>query len=124
MGLGNNRPGFNSVGEYTISGLPWVTSSIASSTVQQWNFHHVTREVNVMNFGSGSLGVGFSAPGMLDGHQFMLPPSASINFNVRTTQLYVRAIDGTPQYSIFASLTLVAAGDMPPLSGSGNWPGI
>lgn len=126
MGLANPRPGFNSATEYTISGLPWVTSSIAStSNTQRWDFHHVTREVKVNNSSaSGSLAVGFSASGLLDGHRFIIPPSGSEVFNVRTTNLFVRAVDGTPQYSIFASLTLVSFEDMPPLSGSGNWVGV
>lgn len=124
MGLGNNQPGFNSVGEYTISGLPWVTSSIGSSTTQQWAFHHVTREVSVLNLGGGVLAVGFSANGVAGNNRFQIPPSGSASFNVRTTQLYARAVNGAPEYSIFASLTLVPSGAMPPLSGSGQWEGI
>ena len=127
MSLGNAQPGFNSVNEYSISGLPWVTSSVGSaSATQRWDFHKVTKEVKVMNSAaSGSLGVGFSAAGMLNGHRYIIPPGASETFNVRTTSLYVRATDGTPEYSVFASLTLVPAHTMPSLSGSnGDWVGI
>ena len=127
MSLAAPRPGFNSLSDYAISGLPWVTSSVGStSTTQRWDFHKITKEIKVNNSAtSGSIMVGFTSAGMLDGHNYIIPPSGSETFNVRTTSLFIRANDGAPRYSVFASLTTIDKGEMPPFSSSnGVWEGV
>jgi hypothetical protein len=127
MGLGHPKPGFNSVSEYSIAGLPWVTSSVGStSATQRWDFPKITKQITVGNSAtSGTLAVGFTDAGMLNGHTFLIPPSGSETFDVRAASLFVRANDGTPRYSIFASLTFIDKGEMPPFSGSnGAWEGV
>ena len=61
------QPGLNHVGQYQISGVPYVTSSQSlevGATPIAVRFPRVTRFVNVTNFSGGAMRMGFTANGI------------------------------------------------------------
>lgn len=128
----NNNPeaGFGSAAEFQSSGLPWVTSSIASATPQRWLFPKVTRCISVRNTTTGSgnnIVIGFTQNGVQGSNNYVLPPNTQEQFEVRCKELWVLG-QGSAAYSIFAALTTIPPRNMPILTGSlngtGSWDGV
>ena len=136
-------PGLGSVGNYQVSGTPWVTGSLipasgavdgVNSSTQHIQFAYVTKEVTVMNLGSTGLAVHFANDlGAFGGtqvavgsHTFVIPPSGTagslnrMTFNMKTKDLYVtNTAAGVGSYQIYASLTRIDKLRMFALTGSG-----
>jgi hypothetical protein len=136
-------PGLGSVGNYQVSGTPWVTGSLIAasgasgdlnSSTQHIRFAYVTKEVTVMNLGSTGLAVHLANDlGALGGtqvaagnHMFMIPPSGTagslnrMTFDMKTKDLYVtNTTAGVGSYQIYASLTRIDKRRMFALTGSG-----
>lgn len=134
MPIKDPRIGFNSVTEFMGSGLPWVTSSIATgATVNQYNFQKITKRVFVWNHSTGSnvhLRVGFTENGVNLGNYFMIDGGQSFEFDSRIKSVFIRAADpaDTISFSVFAELIGIDATQMPQLTGSINgttfWEGV
>lgn len=129
----NNNPegGFGSAAEYQSSGLPWVTSSVGSSTPQRWQFPKVTRCVTIRNTTTSPgayVQVGFTQNGVQGTNRFSIPAGQQELFEVRCKEIWISAISGSAEYSIFAALTTIPARGMPLLTGSLNgiaqWDGV
>ncbi len=119
------QPGIGSVGSYQISGMPWVTSSVApvnSSEPLQIKFPNVTKSIVIKNINSTSvdLRVGFSANGLKDtNHYFLLSKGESFQADIRITELYIRSNNGSQvSASIIAGLTGIDSSNLP-----NNWSG-
>tara|TARA_R110001592_G_scaffold135377_2_gene351624 strand:- start:5539 stop:6057 length:519 start_codon:yes stop_codon:yes gene_type:complete len=80
MSSNHPKPGPNLVGAYQMSGIPFVTSSIASevhaadsnsvSLTTKVSFPFVTKFITVRNTGINGLRMGFSADGIIDPSDF------------------------------------------------------
>lgn len=121
MPLNNPEGSIGSAAEFQSSGLPWVTSSVATSSPQRFDFPKVSRNIVVRNTTTGSGGflvVGFTRNGVLGTNNFMLPPGSSESFEVRVKELHVVASGASCNYSVLAALTTVSSKHMPILTGS------
>jgi len=136
-------PGLGSVGNYQVSGTPWVTGSLIAasgtsgdlnSSTQHIQFAYVTKEVTVMNLGSTGLAVHFAndlgafggTQAAVGSHMFLIPPSGTagslnrMTFNMKTKDLYItNTTAGVGNYQIYASLTRIDKLRMFALTGSG-----
>jgi hypothetical protein len=110
-------PGPMSVPDYQVSALPWVTSSVATTTAAAISFPTTTRWVEVRNLGANALRVGFSANGVnanppSQAHYFTLPASSAAlvspttaRWELRCSRLFIAAAASTTTYSLIAGLT-------------------
>lgn len=114
------EPGPNLVGEYQISGLPYATSSVVTSTTDplQIAFPFVTRFLTVTNTGTNYLGVGWTVNGIKGGDRFTLAPSGSYTGDWRVKDLYLLGIGGSCNFQVQAGLTMVRRKMFPTLTGS------
>jgi hypothetical protein len=134
-------PGLGSVGNYQVSGTPWVTGSLIAasgntsglnSSTKKIQFSYVTKEVTVMNLGDTNLHIHLAnnagAYGnALGSHMYTLPPSGTTTaalcrqtFDMKTKELYVtNAGAGVGSFQIYASLTRIDKLRMFALTGSG-----
>jgi len=134
MGLRDPKIGFNSVTEFVGSGLPWVTSSIATGTsVNRYNFSKITKRVSVWNHATGSgehLRVGFTENGTNAGNHLKIDASQTFEFDARLKEIFIRVDDpaDTISFSVYAELIGIDADQMPQLTGSVNgvtfWEGV
>ncbi len=135
-------PGLGSVGNYQVSGTPWLTGSTMAisggtngfnTSTQHVQFPYVTKEVTVVNLGqtaieihlANDLGAHGTATG---GHKFTIPPSGTVHggplarqtFDMKTKELFVTNKENAAgAYQIYASLTRIDRKHMFELTGSG-----
>ena len=137
-------PGLGSVGNYQVSGTPWITGyTMAASgatnpvglntSTQHIQFPYVTKEVTVVNLGQTDIEIHLAndhgAMGTATGgHVFSIPPSGTVHgsplarqvFDMKTKELFVtNKGSGTGAYQIYASLTRIDRKHMFELTGSG-----
>ncbi len=142
------EPGLGSVGNYQVSGTPWITGSLLpasgnasglNSSTQKIQFPFVTKEVTVVNRGAGNILVHLANDaGALGtatgGHVFLLPPSGTVHgaplsrqtFDIKTKEMYItNPVAQAGSFQIYASLTRIDTKRMFELTGSGinNMPG-
>ena len=109
----HNRPGVGSVGQYQMSGQPYLFNDEidGADIVQIADFHYVTKFVTVINTTTGSnapMNVGFSANGVgaLVGNYFTLNNGESYTGEWRCRSLYARVDAGyTVSYTVIAGMT-------------------
>ena len=143
-----HTPGLGSVGNYQVSGTPWITGSVMAvsgnasglnSNTQHIQFPYVTKEVTVVNLGQTDIEIHLTNDGgahgtATGGHKFTIPPSGTVHgaplarqvFDMKTRELFVtNKGSGGGAYQIYASLTRIERGRMFELTGSGinNEPG-
>lgn len=114
-------PGASSVLEYQASGLPFVTQSIAPSagTATKIEFPFVTKFLTIKNNGAGSLGVGFTANGVLGTNLMSLPPSGSWTGDIRVADIFFTTTAGSaPTFELIAGLTQIPRRNWYILTGS------
>ena len=118
------------VAAYQTSALPYVTSSyISSGEVHRYEFPYVTRFIDIVNRGAGPsdvISIGFTENGILNTGNFVsIDRGASVNEEVRTTQLFVSCSVGTNiNYQLFCGLTVIPAKNFLLLTGSNGHPGV
>ena len=131
MALGYPGSGPNNVGDYMISGIPWVTSStLAVSETRRIQFPGVTRFITFAAI-NGDLRVGFTQNGVngaegnahyfvvADGGTFL--PSEHLTLDLRVKELFLTGADGSaaaPTFQIIAGLTTIPDRNFPTLTGS------
>lgn len=109
------QPGFNFTPAYQISGLPFVTSSTATSApAYRIQFPYVTKFITVRADG-GSLKIGFTANGVAGTNYFSVGNNDSVTFEVRVKEMY---IDGTHTFHVLAGLTGIPTASIPTLTSS------
>ena len=142
-------PVLGSVGNYQVSGTPWITGSMIAasgnasplnSSTQHIQFPYVTKEVTVVNLGQTEIEIHLTndagAHGEVGagGHKFVVPPSGTVHgaplarqvFDMKTRELFITNKENAAgAYQIYASLTRIERGRMFELTGSGinNEPG-
>lgn len=113
----NMRVGINHAPAYQVSGRPFASGGIdARATQQVVNFPYVTRWIEVINDGSGSVKVGFGPNAFIpDNKSYFIVPSGSSSgrMEVKVSRLYVQDGDdagvvpsGSP-ISVVAGLTSI-----------------
>ena len=127
------QPGIASVGQYQMSGHPYITGSglngLANDTEVRIRFPTIARSVTVINndpqdnaiqvsFQPQTGGVG----GTVEGYHY-IPldvDNQAITMNVKCKEVYINNHSGAPAtYVIFAELTGIPTGSMYELTGSG-----
>jgi hypothetical protein len=116
------KPGLNAVGQYQLSGIPWVSASVMvqGGNVTMVEFPTVTRFVTVINDATGSnkpLRVGFSTLGVsTNGHYFKLDNGESYTGEFRVINLYMAEHGDTlagATASVVAGLTMIDEDNLP-----------
>lgn len=120
MSLNHPRPGPQSVSEYQVSSLPWVTSSVVLTGVtKEESFNYVSRFVTVKNVGTNPLAVAFSSTGHAAGKSIVLTQNETFTAEIRVKSLWFTCTSGpSSNYQLFAGLTLVPKEFFPALTGS------
>jgi hypothetical protein len=129
MSLNWPKPTHNHASEYQVSSWPWVTSSVIGTSAVRFSFGHVTRWIAVNNDESSSgnkdIYFGFTENGTNGSYHFHVHPGQCVGpFEVKCTEIWVKADSSDTPLSIFAGLTNVAAGDFPVISGSNGFNGV
>ena len=136
-------PGLGSVGNYQVSGTPWITGSVMASSgtadglnssTQHIQFPFVTKEVTVVNLGTVEIEIHLAndqgAIGVpnIGNHKFIIPASGTAPgsplskqvFDIKTKEMFVTNRGASPAaYQIYASLTRIDRKHMFELTGSG-----
>jgi hypothetical protein len=128
MTLNNpSAPGYNFTPAYQMSGIPYVTSSVATTGVTHISFDRVTRFLTVKNTNSttSQINVAFTQNGLGNYHWFPLKNGESFSAELRIKDLFITCISGTTsEYSVLGGMTTINARDFPILSGSSGISGI
>lgn len=122
------RPGLNSVGNYQVSGIPFVTGALtvpsSSATPLEITFPSVTQKIQIHNnFGTNKpIRVGFSANGvkgsnywLVEAHQANGKSADRLEMRVKTTKIYLLSDDNTAVTSsvyVLAELTGITGYDL------------
>tara|TARA_Y100000593_G_scaffold10971_1_gene19544 strand:- start:3045 stop:3515 length:471 start_codon:yes stop_codon:yes gene_type:complete len=136
-------PGLGSVGNYQVSGTPWITGSLIAASgnasplntsTQHIQFPYVTKEVTIVNRGQTELEIhlandaGAAGVPNLGSHKFIIPPSGTVHgsplarqtFDMKTKELFVtNRNNAVGAYQIYASVTRIDKLRMFELTGSG-----
>ena len=119
--------GVNHVGAYQVSGRPYATGSVNCSTTTEIQFPQTTRWVVVVNNGTGSAKVGFSANGVNGTNYFDLGKASGTNIPAISPRLELKVssifISGSNDISIVAGLTNIRT-DSLNLTGSQGYFGV
>ena len=109
------KSGYNFATEYTVSSIPWVTSSVING-VQKYSFPCVTKTLIVKNvFGSSNLRVAFTNNGLATNY-FELIPGESFDGEFRVTQVFLSGSNTST--TVIAGLTTILSSDVPEYSSS------
>jgi len=123
-----HRPGIENAASYQVSGIPWVSSSLAvpasGSTPLQISFPLVTKSIIVKNVSTGSsvqMRVGFSENGVKNSNNFfILSGGESFAADLKVTRVYLMGNNGTAlTASVVAGLTNIPATEL-----INNWSGF
>ena len=124
------RVGINHVPAFQTSGRPFASGGIDASIEKQVvNFPYVTRWIQVINDGSGSVKVGFGPNAFLpDNKNYFIVHSGSTSerLEVKVSRIYVEGGDQTEYIpsespiSVVAGLTSIDASQVNPPTGSKN----
>ena len=121
-----HRPGIGNAASYQVSGIPWVSSSLAvpasGSTVLEISFPQVSKSIIVKNVSTGSvqMRVGFSENGVKNSSNFfLLSAGESFAADLKVTKVYLMSNNGTAlTASVIAGLTNIPATEL-----VNNWSG-
>jgi hypothetical protein len=121
-----HRPGIGNAASYQVSGIPWVSSSLAvpasGSTPLEIAFPQITKSIIVKNVSTGSVSmrVGFSSNGVSNTNNFfLLSAGESFAADLKVTRVYLMSNNGTAlSASIIAGLTNIDALEL-----TNNWSG-
>lgn len=116
MSLTHPNNDFGNVSCYEVPGIPWVTSSIAGG-ITTYNFPYVASSFLVKNTGSGSMSIAFTRNGFANSHYLPIAGSEYFAADTRIKTLHLSGPIGLT-YTLFATLTPIAARWMPILTGS------
>jgi hypothetical protein len=106
MSLNNPYDGSNCVAEYLVSAIPWVTSSVISSGITQFNFPSITQFITVSNVSGSNLRLGFTQNGIIGNNYYTVTTSSLFSANLRITSLFLSS-SGNNSVNISAGLTTV-----------------
>ena len=120
-----HRPGIGNAASYQVSGIPWVSSSLAvpasGSTPLEISFPQVSKSIIVKNASTGSvqMRVGFSENGVKGTNFFLLSAGESFAADLKVTRVYLMSNNATVlNASVIAGLTNIPATEL-----VNNWSG-
>jgi len=116
------KAGLNNVGNYSISGIPYVSGGLtpptSSGTPISLEFPTVTKFITVSNLSPFTspvaIRVGFSENGVKSGNYVCVPANSSLTLEVRTTKLFLlsNGVALANSASVCAGLTGIAGYDL------------
>lgn len=116
------KAGLNSVGNYQVSGIPYVTSAVAPAfggTPVKISFPSVTKFVTVKNVDTHLLRVGFSENGVNGTNYFILDKNESFTADLKVTSIFLIGDQASAvTASLIAGLTGIETSMLP-----NNWSG-
>ena len=127
----NYSAGVSSVGQYQMSGRPFMTGGQVIGTGPNngevmVDFPNVTKSLTVVNRGDTTLMVHFDTranANVITNHHYMSLPNQddSYGFDIRSTRVYISQLEssGVGLYELHAELTSIDSFEMHSLSGSG-----
>jgi len=131
----SQKPGLNSVGQYQMSGIPFLTGTtdgIGGQVTHKIEFPTVTKTITIINTDTqtdADLRVHFapssSAPGVFKGHHYVTlqESNTSMTFNVKVREIFISnnatAGGSRGSYDLVAELTGIPIDDAMFLTGSG-----
>jgi hypothetical protein len=120
MGLDNPKSGVNPAVEYTVPGIPWVTSSVLlQSSSVSYEFANVAKAIVIQNQGPGTINVGFSYAGVASSsNYFSITSGSNQRLDLRLRNIFLATPGGQAGFSIIASLSGIRSADTPVLTGS------
>lgn len=116
--------GLSNVGSYQVSGIPWVSSSIAvqglsSNTPTEVQFPQVTKFVQIKNLSANPMRVGFSQNGVLGSNYYILGNLETLAVDLRVSKMYLLGNTNTAtSASVVAGLTGIQSSTL-----QNNWSG-
>lgn len=110
MPLGHPTPGVLSAAEFSVSTLPWVTSSVFNTPIVRYDFPQVSQFVCVKNTTSSSayLTMGFTQRGLSVGNCIPIEPSGSFSADFRVTSVFLSGTLGS-SFVVVAGMTGIPA---------------
>jgi len=130
----------NHADEYVGSALPFVTSSTANNISaggmpHRIEFPYVTRWIVINNNGDGGAGtpalrVGFTSRGVFGmsgdaANHFQIGEGmGSARLEVKTKEIFVVGVGGSPAYNVLAGYTNIPTKNIPVLTGSAGFEGV
>lgn len=118
------RASLHSTNNYVVSGVPFVTSSLApvsGSTPLKVDFDGVTKFITVKNVNAttSKVRVGFSENGVKGTNYFILSQNESFSADLKATAIYLMSDNGnTVSVSVIAGMTGIPSSELPT-----NWSG-
>lgn len=113
------KPGLNNVGSYQVSGIPWMTSSVAPSSgdILDFNFPRVTKFVTIKNLTTSStLRFGFDRNRLVysTGDYGLLLGGETVTLEIRSVDFHVMSDDSSDiSFSLIAGLTGIERREYP-----------
>ena len=137
MGIHWAEPGYKAVGEYQVSGVPYVTSSILSDEeTRKLEFPRVTKSIIVRNSNTGSssttMAIGFTENGVKanpasNTNYIQLDSGESLSVDLRIKDLFLsnsESDSNTIEFQVLAGLTDISREKMFTLTGSVGFGGV
>jgi hypothetical protein len=121
MSLNYAYSGANSVPEYLVSAIPWVTASVVSGLVQ-YTFPQVSMFIIVKNISGANIKVGFTQNGVNGTNYFSLAQSEAFSGDFRTTSLFVSGSGNS--VNVVAGMTMIQTRNFPTLTASNGFQGV
>jgi hypothetical protein len=129
VSLNNPIPGQNSIAEYQVSPIPWITASLAPAggAIVRHDLPFVASTFCVRNCANSTssynLAYGFSAAGVTGSHRGVLKPGESISADMRFKTFFVMSLTGAADYELLIGLTGIPARFFPEISNA-DYPGV
>ena len=119
----NYKPGLSHVGAYQVSGIPFVSGNLNSTSgIVEINFPYVTQWVQIINHDNAELSCSFSQNGMSSNNLFKIHQTHGSNegeyappLHVKCTQMF---FTGSTDFDVIAGLTNIDTNLLPT-----NWSG-
>ena len=131
------EPGYKAVGEYQLSGIPFVTSSVLSDQeTRTIEFPRVTKSVTVRNANTGSgaatMAVGFTVNGVQANptsqtNYIKLDSGESLSIDLRIKDLVLSnsvSDSDVVEFEVLAGLTDISREKMITITGSNGYEGV
>jgi hypothetical protein len=125
MSLGLPIPGQNSVPDYLVPGVPFITSSLVpGSGFFSVALPFISSDVTIRNTSSSSVQFGVTRAGAQATNYFTIPANSEEYFYIRTTTVFLYAPGGSTTVSILVGLTTIPELMFPLLTGSNGISGV
>lgn len=109
---------------FVMSGVPWVTGSVAvtAGNIVKLEFPNVTKDFTVSNTGANEIRVGFTQNGVSGSNYFAVATGEEKHFEIRIRDLYILNATGGSTFDVVAGVTSISRNDFPHITGSNPAP--